>query len=127
MSYPMMEQEISSWNSWKSLLCLLWFQLLRLLSFHDAPGGFTEEMREISYSIGVEYWYDKQFAIRAGYFYEHPLKGDRQYLTIGLGLNYNVYGMGISYLVPTNNTRNPLDGTLRFTFSMDFTKESYKE
>lgn len=98
-----------------------------LLSFHDAPGGFTEELREISYSIGVEYWYDKQFALRAGYFYEHPLKGDRQYLTIGLGLNYNVYGMGISYLVPTNNVRNPLDGTLRFTFAMDFTKESYKE
>lgn len=98
-----------------------------LLSFHDAEGGFTEEMREISYSVGIEYWYDKQFAVRAGYFYEHPLKGDRQYLTLGMGLNYNVYGMGISYLVPTNNTRNPLDGTLRFTFSMDFTKEKYKE
>lgn len=95
-------------------------------SFSDAPGGFTEEMREISYSLGVEYWYDKQFAIRAGYYYEHPLKGDRQFLTLGLGLNYNVYGMSLSYLVPTNNTRNPLDGTLRFTFAMDFTKEKYK-
>ena len=98
-----------------------------LHSFTDAEGGFTEELREISTSIGVEYWYDKQFAIRAGYFYEHPLKGDRQFLTLGLGLNYNVYGMSISYLVPTNNTRNPLDGTLRFSFSMDFTKERFKE
>ncbi len=96
-------------------------------SFSDAPGGFVEEMREINYNIGIEYWYDKQFAIRAGYFYEHPLKGDRQFLTLGLGLNYNVYGMSISYLVPTNNVRNPLDGTLRFTFAMDFTKEKYKE
>lgn len=96
-------------------------------SFSDAEGGFTEEIREISASIGVEYWYDKQFAIRAGYFYEHPLKGDRQFLTLGLGLNYNVYGMSISYLVPTNNTRNPLDGTLRFSFSMDFTKGKFKE
>lgn len=98
-----------------------------LSSFTDAEGGFVEEMREISPSIGVEYWYDQQFAIRAGYFYEHELKGDRQFLTLGLGLNYNVYGMSLSYLVPTNNTRNPLDGTLRFTFAMDFTKNKYKE
>ncbi|MBK7095089.1 MAG: type IX secretion system outer membrane channel protein PorV [Saprospiraceae bacterium] len=98
-----------------------------LESFSDAPGGFVEEMREITYSLGAEYWYDKQFAIRAGYFYEHPLKGDRQFLTLGLGLRYNVYSMGVSYLVPTNSVRNPLDGTLRFTFSMDFTKTKYKE
>ena len=84
-------------------------------------------MREINYSIGAEYWYDQQFAIRAGYFYEHPLKGDRQFLTLGLGVKYNVYSMAVSYLVPTNSTRNPLDGTLRFTFSMDFTKTKYKE
>ena len=96
-------------------------------SFTDAPGGLVEELREISVSFGVEYWYDKQFALRAGYFYENKLKGDRKYLTLGLGLNYNVYGMGISYLIPTSNTRNPLDGTLRFTFSMDFTKNKYKE
>ncbi len=95
-------------------------------SFSDAQGGFTEEMREITFSIGLEYWYDKQFAVRAGYFYEHPLKGDRQFLTLGFGLNYNVYGMGISYLVPTNNTRNPLDGTLRFTFSLDLTPEKFE-
>jgi hypothetical protein len=93
-----------------------------LKSFSDAPGGFQEEMRELALSFGLEYWYDKQFAIRAGYFYEHPLKGDRQYLTLGLGLKYNIYSMGLSYLVPTNATRHPLDGTLRFSFAMDFTK-----
>ena len=96
-------------------------------SFSDAQGGFIEEMREINTSIGVEYWYDKQFAVRAGYFYEHPLKGDRQYLTLGVGLKYNVYNMAVSYLVPTNSTRNPLDSTLRFTFGMDFTKTNYKD
>lgn len=91
-------------------------------SFYDAPGGFEEEMRELAFSFGLEYWYDKQFAIRAGYFYEHPLKGDRQFLTLGLGIKYNIYSMGVSYLVPTNATRHPLDGTLRFSFAMDFTR-----
>jgi hypothetical protein len=91
-----------------------------LRSFGDAPGGFVEELREFYYSIGVEYWYDKQFAVRAGYFYENPLKGDRQFLTVGVGIKYNVYGMNLSYLVPTNNRRNPLDNTLRFSLLMDF-------
>lgn len=89
-------------------------------SFGDAPGGFSEEMSEITYSLGVEYWYDKQFAVRAGYFYEHPLKGNRQFLTVGAGLKYNVFGFDISYLVPTSNTRNPLDNTLRFSLLFDF-------
>jgi len=89
-------------------------------SFTDAPGGFSEEMSEITYSIGAEYWYDKQFAVRAGYFYEHRLKGNRQFLTVGAGLKYNVFGFDISYLVPTSNTRNPLDNTLRFTLLFDF-------
>ena len=89
-------------------------------SFTDAPGGFSEEMSEITYSLGVEYWYDRQFAVRAGYFYEHRLKGNRQFLTVGAGLKYNVFGFDISYLVPTSNTRNPLDNTLRFTLLFDF-------
>jgi hypothetical protein len=96
-------------------------------SFSDSPGGFVEEMRELNYSVGLEYWYDKQFAIRAGYFYEHPLKGDRQFLSLGLGVKYNVYNMNVSYLVPTNSTRSPLDGTLRFSIGMDFSKTKYKE
>lgn len=89
-------------------------------SFGDAQGGFTEELRELSYSLGIEYWYDKQFAVRAGYFYENELKGDRKYLTVGVGLKYNVFGINLSYLVPTNNRRNPLDNTLRFTLNFDF-------
>lgn len=91
-------------------------------SWTDAPGGFTEELRELYYSFGVEYWYDKQFAVRAGYFYENPLKGDRQFLTVGVGIKYNVYGMNLSYLVPTNNRRNPLDNTLRFSLLFDFNR-----
>ena len=86
-------------------------------SFTDAPGGFSEELREFSISIGAEYWYDNQFAVRAGYFYENPKKGDRQYLTIGMGLRYNVFGIDLSYLAPTNAQRSPLDNTLRFSFT----------
>lgn len=89
-------------------------------SFGDAPGGLSEEIIELSYSAGLEYWYDNQFAVRLGYYYEHPLKGDRQYLTVGVGLKYNVFGMNLSYLVPTNNNRNPLDNTLRFSLIFDF-------
>lgn len=84
-------------------------------SFGDAPGGLKEELREIMYSVGAEYWYNKQFAFRAGYYYEHPTKGNRQFLTAGLGLKYNVFGLNVSYLVPTSNQRSPLDNTLRFT------------
>ena len=83
-------------------------------SFSDAPGGISEELIEIYYSAGVEYWYDKQFAVRAGYYYEHPRKGDRRFLTLGLGLKYNTLNMNISYLVPTTIRRSPLDNTLRF-------------
>lgn len=88
-------------------------------SFYDASGGVSEELSEIYYSIGAEYWYDEQFAVRAGYYYESPRKGDRQFLTVGIGLRYNVFGMNISYLVPTNNRRGPLDNTLRFSFLYD--------
>jgi hypothetical protein len=84
-------------------------------SFGDAPGGFKEELRELSYSFGAEYWYNKQFAFRAGYYYEHATKGNRQFLTAGLGLKYNIFGLNVSYLVPTSNQRSPLDNTLRFT------------
>ncbi|NNE13924.1 MAG: type IX secretion system outer membrane channel protein PorV, partial [Saprospiraceae bacterium] len=89
-------------------------------SFGDAQGGFSEELKEYNFSLGVEYWYNKQFAVRTGYYYEHEEKGDRQFLTVGLGLKYNVFAIDISYLVPTNNRRNPLDNTLRFTLQFDF-------
>lgn len=88
-------------------------------SFSDAQGGFGEEIEELAFSFGAEYWYDKQFAVRAGYYYEDSEKGDRNFLTVGLGLKYNVFGLNLSYLVPTNNRRNPLDNTLRFTLNFD--------
>ena len=89
-------------------------------SFGDAPEGFSEELKELMYSIGVEYWYDQQFAVRAGYFSEHVQKGNRKYFTVGIGLKYNIFGMNISYLVPTTTQRNPLDNTLRFSLLFDF-------
>ena len=90
-------------------------------SFTDAPSGFREELREITYSAGMEYIYDKQFALRLGYFYEHFLKGNRRYITAGVGVKYNIFNIDLSYLVATNNIRNALDNTLRFTISFDFT------
>lgn len=87
-------------------------------SFYDAPGGFEEEMREINISTGIEYWYDKQFALRTGFFYENPYKGNRKFLTFGAGLRFNVFGLDLSYLVPLE-TRNPLENTLRFSLLFD--------
>ena len=88
-------------------------------SFGDAPGGGSEELSELMFSAGIEYWYNKQFAVRAGYYYEAPTKGNRQYFTAGIGLKYNVFGIDISYLVPTTNINNPLNNTLRFTLVFD--------
>lgn len=89
-------------------------------SFADAPGGFREELQEYTFGLGVEYWYDKQFAARVGYYYENPLKGNRRFFTVGAGIKYNIFGINISYLVPTSNQPNPLDNTLRFSLLFDF-------
>ena len=89
-------------------------------SFSDAPEGFSEEMKELMYSAGIEYWYDNQFAVRAGYFNEHVQKGNRKFFTVGLGLKYNIFGLNFSYLIPTTSQRNPLDNTLRFSLLFDF-------
>jgi len=67
-----------------------------------------------------DHWYDQQFAVRAGYFKEHSTKGKRGFFTVGLGLNYNVFGMNFSYLAPTTSQRNPLDNTLRFSLLFNF-------
>jgi hypothetical protein len=88
-------------------------------SFNDAPGGAKEELREINYSLGMEYWYNKLFAVRAGYFYENPTKGNRKYFTLGAGVKYNVFGIDFAYLIPTQQ-RNPLENTLRFSLTFDF-------
>lgn len=88
-------------------------------SFTDAPGGFSEELREISYSPAVEYVYNKQFALRAGYFYENPTKGDRQYLTLGAGFRYDIFNLDFSYLA-ANQQKSALSNTLRFTLTVNF-------
>jgi hypothetical protein len=93
-------------------------------SFSDSPNGFDEELQELMFSVGLEYWYDKQFAVRAGYFTESRNKGDRHFFTVGLGLKYNIFGLNFSYLVPTTNQRNPLDNTLRFSLLFDFGGET---
>jgi len=89
-----------------------------ITSFYDAPGGFQEELQEITLAFGVEYWYNKQFAIRVGYFYEHENKGNRKYFTAGAGLKMNVFALDFSYLLPTQRN-HPLENTLRFTLSFD--------
>jgi len=88
-------------------------------SFYDAPWGFKEELDEINIAIAAEYWYNKLFAIRAGYFYESKYKGDRQFFTLGAGLRYNVFGLDFSYLIPIKNN-NPLQNTLQFTLLFNF-------
>lgn len=91
-----------------------------LESFGDAPGGFGEELSEITIQAGVEYWYNKLLALRAGYFYEDPYKGDRTFMTVGAGIRYNVFGLDFSYLIPVNDTKHPLENSLRFTVNLDF-------
>jgi hypothetical protein len=90
-------------------------------SFGDAPGGINEEMREVMYSFGMEYWYEDLFSARAGYMYEDQQKGDRKYFTFGVGLRYNRLGIDIAYLVPQKQN-NPLEQTARFTLLFDFEK-----
>jgi hypothetical protein len=87
-------------------------------SLTDAPGGLQEELQELMFSVGAEYWYNKQFALRGGYFYEHENKGNRKYVTFGAGLKMNVFGLDFSYLMPISRS-NPLQNTLRFTLSFD--------
>jgi len=89
-------------------------------SFSDAQGGFSEEMREITISSGLEYWYNNFFAARLGYFYEAKDKGNRKYFTAGLGFRYesvsrDMFGLDIAYMVPTTVGQNALAETLRFT------------
>jgi hypothetical protein len=89
-------------------------------SFYDAPGGYKEELREISLAAGLEYLYSGQFAIRAGYFDEHSTKGNRKYFTIGAGIKYNIFQLDFAYLVPRAGQTNPLANTVRFTLGFQF-------
>ncbi|MCF8360078.1 MAG: type IX secretion system outer membrane channel protein PorV [Prolixibacteraceae bacterium] len=87
------------------------------ISFYDAPGGFMEELSEVTISVGAEYWYSNQFAVRMGYFFEPEEKGDRKFLTFGAGLRMNVFSLDFSYIVAKK--ASPLEGTLRFTLGFD--------
>ena len=87
-------------------------------SFSDAPGGFKEELQEIQWSIGAEYSYNDKFFVRAGYHYEHPNKGNRNYVTVGAGFKMSVFSIDCGYVISTAQT-NPLDQTLRFSLAFD--------
>lgn len=87
-------------------------------SFYDAPGGFKEELHEITYSTGIEYWYNNQFAIRGGYFHENASKGNRKYFTTGAGFKLKGFTIDFSYLMPLAQN-HPLARTLRFSMSFD--------
>ena len=95
-------------------------------SFSDAPGGFKEELREISWSLGAEYSYNNQFFLRAGYFYENEFKGNRKYFSLGAGFSLNVVRLDASYMIAAAQT-SPLDQMLRFslTFDMDGLKDMF--
>lgn len=86
-------------------------------SFTDAPGGFKEELQEITYSIGSEYVYQDSFALRLGYFHESPEKGARSFFSLGAGFSYNIMKVDVSYLFSTSKVSNPLENTLRFSLS----------
>ncbi|MBO5663963.1 MAG: PorV/PorQ family protein, partial [Bacteroidales bacterium] len=87
-------------------------------SFYDAPGGFAEELSEINASLGMEYAYDDQFFVRAGYHYENKYKGNRSYYTFGAGFKMSMFSIDVSYLISQAQS-NPLDQTLRFTLGFD--------
>lgn len=95
-------------------------------SFSDAPGGFSEELQEITYSIGTEYTYQDSFAMRLGYFHESPEKGARKFFSLGAGFKYNVVKVDVSYLFSTSKVQNPLENTLRFSLTFNF-GDSYSE
>jgi len=95
-------------------------------SFGDAPGGFSEELKEITYSAAAEYLYQDSFAMRLGYFHESPIKGARKYFSFGAGFKYNVVNIDVSYLFSASKVQNPLENTLRFSLTFNF-GEKYDE
>lgn len=88
-------------------------------SFGDAPGGFSEELKEIAWSVGAEYDHDSKFRVRTGYFHESKMKGNRQYASFGVGFKMKAFQLDAAYLLATAQ-QNPLDQTLRFSLAFDF-------
>ncbi len=95
-------------------------------SFGDAPDGFSEEIKEVTYAVGAEYLYQDSFAMRLGYFHESPLKGARQFFSLGAGFKYNVVKVDVSYLFSASKVKNPLENTLRFSLTFNF-GDKYEE
>ncbi|TDE00842.1 type IX secretion system outer membrane channel protein PorV [Flavobacterium sandaracinum] len=89
-------------------------------SFGDAPDGLSEEIKEFTYALGAEYLYQDSFAMRLGYFHESPLKGARQFFSMGAGFKYNVVKVDVSYLFSASKVKNPLENTLRFSLTFNF-------
>jgi hypothetical protein len=89
-------------------------------SFSDAPGGFSEELKEVTYSIGSEYVYQDAFSFRAGYFHENPNKGAREFFSLGAGFKYSSVKIDVSYLFSASKVPNPLENTLRFSLTFNF-------
>ena len=89
-------------------------------SFGDAPGGFSEEIKEFTWAFGTEYMYDNTMAIRAGYFNESDIKGNRKFFTLGAGFRFNSSVIDFSYLINSSDVNNPLENTLRFSLTLNF-------
>ena len=89
-------------------------------SFGDAPGGFSEELKEWTWALGAEYWYQDVFAFRAGYFNESEEKGFRKFFSLGAGFKYTSLAFDVSYLFSTSRSVSPLEGTLRFGLTFNF-------
>lgn len=96
-----------------------WFEGM-FQSFADAPGGFSEELKEVTYSIGSEYVYQDSFSFRAGYFHESPEKGAREFFSLGAGFKYSSAKIDVSYLFSASKVPNPLENTLRFSLTFEF-------
>ena len=96
-------------------------------SFSDAPGGFSEELKEFTWALGAEYVYDDSFALRAGYFNESEDKGARKFLALGAGFKFSGTKVDLSYLFSASKVPSPLENTLRFSLTFDFGSQSYTE
>ena len=105
------EQALQNWKDMSSITGIF-------KSFNDAPGGFKEELREITFSVGAEYSYNQQFFLRGGFFNENKYKGNRKYFGLGAGFALNVIKLDAAYMIATAQN-SPLDQTLRFTLSFD--------
>ncbi|MDX1271325.1 type IX secretion system outer membrane channel protein PorV [Bizionia paragorgiae] len=96
-------------------------------SFGDAPGGFSEELKEFTYALGAEYMYQDAFAFRAGYFNENESKGARKFFALGAGFKYNVINVDLSYLFSASKVQSPLESTLRFSLTFNLGEGTYTE